>query len=208
MNKPQGYLGMEDDAAKVRRIAFDLRVEVLAAQNLDREARTTPNVFIKCELHVGSRVGESIPREGKNKGGEWKRRSAVRHSKNPDFAGDTLEFLGVEDVVPELSFVRYVPFLLRCWFPSEIDVVSIVQRQAGSKYHERTGMRMDFYNGRFCARAGPNASCHALLVLRHNISRVRIWSCTNSRLESGAMGTADCYSVPRPALSTRPAYFM
>lgn len=106
--KPQGYRKTDAPSVKVKRIAFDLRVEVLAAQNLDREARTTPNVFIKCELHVGSKDGHSIPREGKNKGGEWKRRSAVRHSKDPDFDGDMLEFLGVEDVVPELSFIRYV----------------------------------------------------------------------------------------------------
>jgi hypothetical protein len=30
----------------------------------------------------------------------------VRHSKDPDFAGDTLEFNGISGVVPELSFVR------------------------------------------------------------------------------------------------------
>ena len=75
----------------------------------------TSTLFIKCELHVGNKDGQSIPREGKNKGGEWKRRSAVRHSKDPDFGGDTLEFLGVQDVILELSFIRYVPSILYCF---------------------------------------------------------------------------------------------
>lgn len=107
-NKPVGYRNADNDVVKSHRTSFDLRVEILAAQNLDPEARSAPNAFIKCELHVGNKDGESIPREGKNKGGEWKRRSAVRHSKDPDFAGDTLEFLGVEAVIPELSFIRWV----------------------------------------------------------------------------------------------------
>ena len=101
--KPEGY---REEGKPIQKIGFDLSVRVFAAQNLDPEARSTPNVFIKCELHVGSNDGDSIPNEGKNKGGEWKRTSAVRHSKEPDFAGDTLEFKGVEKVVPELSFVR------------------------------------------------------------------------------------------------------
>ena len=105
--KPEGY---RDESKPIQRIGFDLTVQVLAAQNLDSGARSTPNVFAKCELHVGSEDGDAIPEEGKNKGGEWKRKSAIRHSKEPDFAGDNLEFKGVEKVVPELSFVRYVCF--------------------------------------------------------------------------------------------------
>ena len=105
MLKPEGYRKAE---VAIKRISFDLSVQALAAQHLDQDARSTPNVFIKCELHVGSHEGEAIPNGGKNKGGEWKRNSAVRHSKEPDFAGDTLKFEGVENVVPELSFVRYV----------------------------------------------------------------------------------------------------
>lgn len=104
--KPDGYRQEGPDQPIVKHITFDLSVQVLAAQNLDPDSRTSPNVFIKCELHVGSKDGASIPRDGKNKGGEWKRKSAIRHSKDPDFAGDTLEFIGVEAVVPELSFVR------------------------------------------------------------------------------------------------------
>lgn len=107
--KPEGY---RDEAKAIQRMTFDLSIHVLAAQNLDAEAKSTPNVFIKCELHVGSKDGDAIPKEGKSKGGEWKIKSAIRYSKEPDFAGDTLEFKGVEDVVPELSFIRYVVLLL------------------------------------------------------------------------------------------------
>ena len=103
--KPEGY---RKAGFAIKRMSFDLSMRVLAAQNLDKDAKSTPNVFIKAELHVGSKDGDAIPNDGKNKGGEWKRNSAVRHSKDPDFAGDTLEFKGVENVVPELSFVRYV----------------------------------------------------------------------------------------------------
>lgn len=101
--KPEGY---RVEGKTIDRINFDLTVRVLAAQNLDAEAKSTPNVFIKCELHVGSKDGDAIANEGKNKGGEWKLKSAIRHSKDPDFAGDTLEFKGVERANPELSFVR------------------------------------------------------------------------------------------------------
>ena len=106
--KPEGYRKAKAEQPAIKRIGFDLTMQVFAAQNLDAEAKSTPNVFVKCELHVGSKDGAAIPNDGKNKGGEWKRKSAVRHSKEPDFAGDTLEFKGVENVVPELSFVRYV----------------------------------------------------------------------------------------------------
>ena len=101
--KPEGY---REEGKPIQRIGFDLSVRVFAAQHLDPETRSTPNVYIKCELHVGSKDGDSIPNDVKNKGGEWKRTSAVRHSKEPDFAGETLDFKGVEKVVPDLSFVR------------------------------------------------------------------------------------------------------
>ncbi|KAK5174108.1 1-phosphatidylinositol 4,5-bisphosphate phosphodiesterase beta-4 [Saxophila tyrrhenica] len=106
--KPAGYrmTKKQDAPPEIKRYTYDFSMQVLAAQNLDADAKGTPNVFVKCELHVGSNDGGSIPNDGKNKGGEWKCSSAVRHSKDPDFAGDTLEFSGIAGVVPELSFVR------------------------------------------------------------------------------------------------------
>ena len=118
--KPEGYRKDGTEQQKVKRMTFDLSIQILAAQNLDQDLKSAPNVFIKCELHVGSKEGASIPRDGKNKGGEWKRKSAIRHSKDPDFSGDTLEFTNVEDVVPELSFVRYVGNFF--YFTSELAI--------------------------------------------------------------------------------------
>ncbi|KAK3704436.1 1-phosphatidylinositol 4,5-bisphosphate phosphodiesterase beta-4 [Vermiconidia calcicola] len=107
MLKPEGFRkAKEEEPAIIKRLTYDLRMQILAAQNLDQEEKSAPNVFVKCEMHVGSHEGEAIPKEGKNKGGEWKRKSCLRRSKDPDFAADMLEFSGVSGVVPELSFVR------------------------------------------------------------------------------------------------------
>ena len=143
VTKPEGYRKTKDPQPLAKRINFDLSVQVLAAQGLDPSSRTTPDVYVKCELHVGSKDGDAIPAEGKNKGGEWKRTSAVRHSKEPDFSGETLEFKGVENVVPELSFVRYVqsPFVTRLWVRRrpplrDLTLVLVVQdRSAGGRLH-------------------------------------------------------------------------
>lgn len=73
--------------------------------------------YVKCELHVASQDeqdGGQIPKGGKNKGGEWKRKTTTQRSHDPDFADETMDFHGVSGAVPELSFVRYVeifPFL-------------------------------------------------------------------------------------------------
>ena len=117
VKKPTGYLPTKDGTVPpVKRIGFDLTIRLLAAQNLDAEKSSPPNVYIKAEIHNESEAeieAGSIPKGGKNKGGEWKRKSAVHQSKNPDFDGETLEFKGVAGVIPELSFIRYVQeFLL------------------------------------------------------------------------------------------------
>jgi hypothetical protein len=67
--------------------------------------------YVKCELHVASQdeqEGGQIPKGGKNKGGEWKRKTASHSSHDPDFSAETMDFLGVSGAIPELSFVRYV----------------------------------------------------------------------------------------------------
>lgn len=110
VNKPEGYRkATKGEQPPIKRIGVDLRMQILAAQKLDQEKNSTPNVFIKAEIHVESQTEKeagSIPDGGKNKGGEWKRKSGVRHSKDPDFGGDSLEFKGVEGLIPELSFIR------------------------------------------------------------------------------------------------------
>ncbi|KAK4890256.1 hypothetical protein LTR27_011017 [Elasticomyces elasticus] len=105
--KPPGYFDI--DSTSIKHQKLDLTVQILAAQGLDTSKSSAPDVYVKCQLHVASRLEKmgQIENGGKKKGGEWKRRSSIRHSHDPDFGGESLEFLGVEDVVPELSFVRF-----------------------------------------------------------------------------------------------------
>lgn len=110
MLKPTGYLPTQGKQLKPKRVKLDLSVKIFAAQQLGSDD-DTPNAFIKCELHVESKAEHEqhrIPKDGKSKGGERKLRSAVRHSRNPDFGGEMLDFGVVHHVCPELSFVRYV----------------------------------------------------------------------------------------------------
>ncbi|KAK5127195.1 hypothetical protein LTR85_008557 [Meristemomyces frigidus] len=92
----------------VKRKRLDLSVTILAAQHLDVDARTAPDVYVKCELHVESKMEKEgeLPNQGETKDGEWKRCSLVHHSHDPDFASETLQFEDMRDVVPELSFLR------------------------------------------------------------------------------------------------------
>ncbi|KAK4545674.1 hypothetical protein LTR36_002627 [Oleoguttula mirabilis] len=110
--KPEDHRrALVDDSGQrplIKRKRLHLSVQILAAQRLDTDARTTPDVYVKCELHVGSQMEkeEGLPKQAESKGGEWKRRSSVRHSHDPDFSGETLQFEDVSDIVPELSFIR------------------------------------------------------------------------------------------------------
>ncbi|OQO06247.1 hypothetical protein B0A48_08835 [Cryoendolithus antarcticus] len=107
--KPEGYRLENGTLPALKRTDMDLTIRILAAQGLGIE-ESMPDAYVKCELHVGSQSddGTSDFRDGgKNKGGEWKRKTSVRHSRDPDFAGEALSFAGVTSVVPELSFVRF-----------------------------------------------------------------------------------------------------
>ncbi|SMQ45926.1 unnamed protein product [Zymoseptoria tritici ST99CH_1A5] len=105
--KPAGYLPTEKQS-RPDRVELDLSIKLLAAQNLGLEG-DTPNVYVKCELHVESQdeiEQHRIPKAGENKGGERKLRSATHHSREPDFNDEALEFKRVQHVFPPLSFVR------------------------------------------------------------------------------------------------------
>ncbi|KAI7219328.1 phosphoinositide phospholipase C [Hortaea werneckii] len=104
--KPQDYRMEQPDTASTRRRRFDMSVKLLAAQGLDKDAKSPPTAYVKCELHVQSELRAQMPKDGKSKGGEWKRRSASKESCDPNFQGEVLHFEGVEDADPELSFVR------------------------------------------------------------------------------------------------------
>lgn len=111
VSKPEGYRKASASTRVVKRCNIDLSIRFLAAQGLN-SGEKAPEVYVKCELHVGTRPGSS---GDSHDGSEWKRKTAARHSQDPDFAGETLSFAGVEGVVPELSFVRYV-ILVCLWF--------------------------------------------------------------------------------------------
>ncbi|KAI7001204.1 hypothetical protein KC329_g100 [Hortaea werneckii] len=106
--KSQDYRIEQPDTAPPRRRRFDMSVKLLAAQGLNVDAKSPPTAYVKCELHVQSELRAQMPKDGKSKGGEWKRRSASKESCDPNFQGEALRFEGVEDADPELSFVRSV----------------------------------------------------------------------------------------------------
>lgn len=104
--KPQEYRsGLASSTPKKRR-RLNMSMKLLAAQGLDANARGPPTVYVKCELHVQSELRVQMPKDGKSRGGEWKRRSSARHAYDPDLCQETMHFDGVDDVDPELSFVR------------------------------------------------------------------------------------------------------
>jgi len=113
--KPRSHYDLQSGHASIKRCQRSLSVRLLAAQHLDMEAMSAPNVYVKCELHVEGKAEKEagqVAKEGKTKGGERKLRSSARHSHDPDFCGETLTFDNIGDVIPELSFVRYVCVLL------------------------------------------------------------------------------------------------
>jgi len=56
MLKPSEYRRDDIEGKPGKRRRFDLSLKLLAAQGLDADARTTPNVYVKCELHVESEL--------------------------------------------------------------------------------------------------------------------------------------------------------
>lgn len=109
MLKPDGYRTAGDDQPTVKRQRLDLSIQILAGQHLSLDSKLTPHAYVKCELHVECKTEKTsgqIPEGGKSKGGESKRRSATRHSRDPDWSGEVISFVGKFDVLPELSFVR------------------------------------------------------------------------------------------------------
>lgn len=107
--KPMGYRPVDGVVPKPERVSVGLKVKFLAGQGLGPE-NDVPNVYIKCQLHVESREeleNGQIPREGKNKGGEWKYRTTTHHSRDPDFNQQEMVVENVQHVVPALSWLRY-----------------------------------------------------------------------------------------------------
>lgn len=105
--KPKGLLPEDSEQSKPRRRSLDLSIRIYAAQALG-VAKDIPDAYVKCELHIESK-GEfeknEIPKQGKNKGGEWKRSTRTVKARDPEY-DEALDFKAVRNIVPELSFVR------------------------------------------------------------------------------------------------------
>ena len=130
MLKPPGYRGdaknpNEKDVTPAR-YTVDLSIEVFAGQNIplppgEKKAKVF-EPYVKCELHVElpeERKADAVPGGAKAKDGEYKRRTKKSRGQNPDFGRETIEFRGMQSVVPELTFVRYASLFsflsLRVW---------------------------------------------------------------------------------------------
>ena len=123
--KPKAYRGesggsskalsQESQADAIAHRALTLSIEIFAGQNIPLPLKDhKPDRFkpyIKCELHVEKpeeRTGAPIEGDGKSKDGQYKRRTKTSRGVEPDYGGEKVEFVGIPEVVEELSFVRYV----------------------------------------------------------------------------------------------------
>lgn len=113
--KPAGYLstsGAEEARSAIPPKTLDLSIEFIAGQDIplphDHESTKTFKPFVKVEIHVERHQGhtDAAPGGTRAKDGEYKRRTKVSRTQNPDFHKETIAFHGVPGVVPELSFVR------------------------------------------------------------------------------------------------------
>ena len=96
-----------------------MSIEVLAAQDIPLPLGDTKtdsfHPYVKIELHVekpAERTGAPIEGEGRAKDGEykWRTRTARRAGAGTgvDFGGEKVLWKGIEGVVEELGFIRYV----------------------------------------------------------------------------------------------------
>jgi hypothetical protein len=92
---------------------LDLSVEFFAGQDItlppeeDDPDKFKP--FVKCELHVETneeRTAKDIAKEGRSKGGLYKKHTRTARGINPDFKRETISFKDVPNVAPDLAFLR------------------------------------------------------------------------------------------------------
>ncbi|PQE05630.1 phosphatidylinositol-specific phospholipase C protein [Rutstroemia sp. NJR-2017a BBW] len=100
-------------AAAIPYKTLDLKVSIFAGQHIpipEDETEKGFHPYVKCELHVESQEeldGEPIANGGKAKEGEHKLKTAWKSGSHPDYEGEVLNFVGIRNVVEELSFVRF-----------------------------------------------------------------------------------------------------
>ena len=125
--KPPGYRGdggeagdaVKSQATAIEHKTLDLSIEVLAAQDislpLGDTRRDSFHPYVKIELHVekpAERTGAPIEGGGRAKEGEYKWRGRTVRGASAgtgvDFGGEKAVWRGIEGVVEELGFIRYV----------------------------------------------------------------------------------------------------
>lgn len=120
--KPPGYRD-HDVSTTIKMQTLDFSIQIFAGQHIPLPEGAEDDVFhpyVKCQLHVEraeehSSIGASFELHGDGSGSktrdvEYKRHTRSRKGVEPDFAGETMSFVGITDVVEELSFVRSVTF--------------------------------------------------------------------------------------------------
>jgi phosphatidylinositol phospholipase C, delta len=107
--------GSSDPLPALRRVTLDFKITIFAGQHiplpLNHGHEDAFYPYVKCELHVDKLDGQQVEHSsGLTKEGKYKRVTKPLQGTHPDFGkeGAILSFLGVPNVIEELSFVRYV----------------------------------------------------------------------------------------------------
>ena len=130
-----------------------LAITVLAAQNLplyqqgDDPASYAP--YVKVQFHtepdaLAAMVDEDASGEQVKEIG-YTGKTAKGRGTSPDFGGDTIEFLNIDGVVPELAFVSFVvmndvvgPDVMTAWACVRLDRLRLGYRFV--RLHDKDGM--------------------------------------------------------------------
>lgn len=141
MLKPEGYRravasksGKGEDVKEPKRENLSLEIRLLGAQRIpfpadkDMSYALKMKPYVKAELHIDGSMpvgqgkipnGQGDPKADVDQYGSeekdssvYKRRSATCRTDSPDFAGETMKWPTVPEVIQELSFLRYVVSLL------------------------------------------------------------------------------------------------
>ena len=110
--KPEGLLGYSspEDAQNIGHRALDLRITILAGQflPLPKDRRKTGGFGISGDRKLRPRVKVELHAEKRSKAEDFVRDTGPASTENPTwgYQPNSLDFLGVKDIVEELSFVR------------------------------------------------------------------------------------------------------
>jgi phosphatidylinositol phospholipase C delta len=113
--KPEAYRSqdsMSEPVPAIRRETLDLKITILAGQHIPFPPHYQEGQgfypFVKCELHVDKSEGPPVERGGRTKEGKYKLFTKNRKGDSPDWGvnGAVMSFTDVQNVVPELSFLR------------------------------------------------------------------------------------------------------